>query len=218
MKTLIRNILPVAVAVGLVASAQAVGTLTLQSGATLVSVTDGGAGDANPASGATTFIGAVANWNINVSTGLSYPVSGTPSSPHMDLNSVNTSTGGGVLTISFTDTFTTPQLGLIANIGGTIAGSGGSLLYEVLVNDVLVPGFSVGPFSPEAFSGTDVGIIAGGTNYTLTQRITINHITSGNSSFDAEVHPTPDAGSTLALLGACLFGLGLLRRRFSAEH
>ena len=214
MKTTLRRLSAVATALGLAASAHAVGILTLESGLSSVSVTDGGVGDANPAAGATTFIGSVGVWNINVSTGLSYPVTGSPVSPHIDLNSVNNSSGAGTLIITFSDTFTTGELGLLASIGGTVD-TGGSLLYEVLVNGA--PVTSVGPFSPIAFSGSAVGVVAGGTNYTLMQRITINHAGAGASSFDAELRPVPDLGSTLALLGASLIGVGLLRRRFNSK-
>ena len=66
--------------------AEAAIQLTLASGGSTVTVDDGGVGDANPAAGVITYIGAVGGWEFNVTTG---SIVGSPN-PLIDLNSVNT--------------------------------------------------------------------------------------------------------------------------------
>lgn len=54
-------------------------------------VLDNGTGDFDPTVGSVTFIGPIGNWNVNVTTGVTYPALGTTDTPKMDLNSVNVS-------------------------------------------------------------------------------------------------------------------------------
>lgn len=77
-------------------------TLKLDDGTNSVTVQDGGAGDSNSTNGAVTWIRSLGVWTVNVSTGIGYPLFGSPSWPYLDLNSVNTSTAPGTLTITLT--------------------------------------------------------------------------------------------------------------------
>jgi hypothetical protein len=72
--------------------------------AVTVTIFDQEAGDANPAVGAVTFIGAVGAWNLNVTTGLGFPVLGSPTNLNVDLNSVDLTSSGGTLLIGFSQT------------------------------------------------------------------------------------------------------------------
>ena len=122
---------------GGISTANATATLRLTSSdATVVTVTDGVAGDANLAvTGAVTYIGTVgANWIVNTSTGLTYPVSGySTANGHLDLNSVNVSTGAGSLTMEFSeigfDSLSAVE-NWLAHIGGTMA-TGASVQFKV---------------------------------------------------------------------------------------
>lgn len=214
----ITNYLAVGViALGITGVAQAVPTLKLTTGANVITISDGGAGDTLALSGAINFNGSIGDWFINVSTGLSKPVLGSPSSPHMDLNSINTSNAQGstTITLMFSDTDFT-QLGTgVAAWGGT---AGGTIKYDtywsatnsLFAMDNLMTSES---FGTGAFSGTTTGGPTGVSPYSLTQVVTITHAAGvKNSSFDAELRVS-DSGSTIALLGAALATLGLISRR-----
>lgn len=199
--------------------AWAVPTLELSSGGTTVTVTDGGAGDANPAAGAVTFVGSVGNFTINVSTGLTKPAIGSPSFPDMDLNSVNSSTLGGTLTISFSETGFTASSVLKSDVGGTTQGTASFEVYADASNALFGQGTSVasfGPFSGGAFSDQSGGVVAPAGPYSLTQIATIVHTRGPNAkttSFDFQT--TVPVPATLGLFGIGLVGLGWLGRRRS---
>jgi hypothetical protein len=202
--------------------AQGAFVLRLNDGAgNTVEVTDGEVGlDSNPLAGAITFIGSLGGgtvWTVNVTTGLSDPILGSPSSPHMDLNSVNVSSGGaGTLTIDLTDTDFTASpgpAGFTMRIGGTTAGTVNYTAWsdpgnaEFGLVDLIN---STGPLGPGAFSATTSGLAAVDAAYSLTQRVVITHTGVGVTSFDAELIPEP---ATLALVGLGLAGLAARRRR-----
>ena len=183
-------------------------TLELISGATDITIADGGVGDANSAAGVITYIGAVGGWTLNVTTGEGLGIAGLKS---MDLNSVDTGATTDSLTIKFKDAgITTPtgSAGYTMAIGGTTATS---IAYEVDYNGALLN--SIGPFSGGGFSGS-----TGGTNtfvgpYSLTQIATITGASGINTtSFDANFTiPEP---ASLSILGAgMLAAAASLRKR-----
>ena len=104
-------------------------------------VVDGGSLDRNPEAGAVTYIGAVGtNWKINVTTGITTPAMGSPSSPSMDLNSVDQDkiTGVGHLTLMFSEIgyiLSGPALATMT-IGGTTPGiTGVGVTYQTYFNN-----------------------------------------------------------------------------------
>jgi len=198
--------------------AQAATIIELSDGITTVAVTDGGAGDLSATPGVVVFSGAVGVFDVNVTTGLSYPLLGTLSQPRLDLNSVNVSSGGtGTLTVKLTTTdYTGPATGLATlDTGGT---TNGTIEVSSYVDSTNAPFgttdttgvlgvYADGPFSGSTFSGTSVS-----APYSATIVATITHDDPADvTSFDAEYNIVPEPASA-ALLGLGIFALARRRR------
>ena len=146
---------------GLVATqAQAATIIELSDGVDTVTVTDGGFGDLSATPGVVVFSGAVGVFDVNVTTGLSFPLLGSLSEPVMDLNSVNVSSGSaGTLTVKLTTTdYTGPLIAdTTLDTGGT---TNGSITVESFVDTsnaafgTATPTGTLGVFSDGAFSGS----------------------------------------------------------------
>lgn len=216
-----------ALLLGTQSNSHALMKLWLGDGTNTVIITDELAGDLFPGVGTVTFAGAIGNWIVNVTTGISYPVLGGPGIPYIDLNSVNvTSPAGGNLTIGAAQTgFTlfdpiTGQAGPFnLSVGGTTAGTvdfdvwlnrnnlypwddGNNLIFDFLA-------FNTSPFSG-SISGVAPGLVF--NPYSLTIRADIAHNGSGSTSFDVELTKVPEPG-ILILLGIGLSVVGVLSRR-----
>ena len=219
---LARSSLVTALAVGVAAAANAIPVLrlTTSSGAT-ATIRDGEAGDVNAAAGAVTFVNPLdGQWFVNVTTGLSKPLLGSPNTPELDLNSVNVSSlpGAGWLDIELTDTDFTPTTGatFLAAIGGTTGGAVSFKTYfdssnaEFGKTTELTNFGGAGP----AFSGMATNVLTSVTSYSLTLLVRITHTgspTIQTSSFDA-VLKVPEPG-TLLLLGMGMLAFATVARR-----
>lgn len=182
-------------------------------------IVDGGMLDVNDVDGAVTFSGAIGpNWIMNVTTGTSNPVIGSTIIPMLDLNSVDaSSTGGGTLTITVTDSYadTTSLISAITGFGFSVGGTtAGTVDFSADIN-----GTSLDlPWSDlmkvgTAFAGFDsiIGIPGSGT-FDLSIIAEIKHNSNGLTSFDAEVTPVPEP-ITLLLFGCGLFGMSVVGRK-----
>jgi hypothetical protein len=202
-------------------NATAVPTLYLSDGVNTVMVVDGGVGDSSTQAGVVTFNGSIGvNWTLNVTTGVSKPMLGSPTQPWMDLNSVNaTSRGAGTLTIMLCDTGFGPASGkLTSKIGGTTQGKVTMNTYKDAGNGLFAlttPLTSQGVFGTgigtKAFANTASIAFTGALPFSLTEVATITHTRQAISSFNEELR-VPDAGLTIALLGSSLLGLAAFAR------
>ena len=186
--------------------------LQIFDGTTTIKITDNGVGDQNPLVGAVLWTGTIGVWDINVDQGLTKPILGSATQPHMDLSFSAHSTAAGTLNLQWVDsgfTFT----GTAADaIGGTAFGT---VTDCIRVNNVVV--MQQGPFGPGAFSGTVFGGLSLTPSSLLDLQVYINHSGSGLTTGDKDL-TTPDSGSAVALLGIALAGIEVLRRKIRAAR
>jgi hypothetical protein len=188
-----------------------------------VQVYDNSAGDSNAAVGVIVYSGTVGDWVLNVVTGQTKPFIGGPSTPYMDLNSVNTSEAGvdASVRIWFADSnFVGPFEGTATGlIGGTTEGTVQyGIAYGSPANG-LDSGWVIDQtavFTAGAFSGSVSGYLdLSDPLYSLIQYVDIFHpadtarkVTSFDASLRLNAIPEPSA---MLLLGTGLVAVGILR-------
>lgn len=200
-------------------AAFATAELKLSSGASSVDILDGSAGDANPLAGVVTFIGAVGNWTVNVSTGVN------GSTPLLDLNSVDSTAGlpqVNPIQISFSDDGLSLTPSLVFAAGGTVnSHATPTVTFQAFTGtskfDTSNQIGSTLTFHTAGYSGSTSGPIgASDTSATIVATIDLGSSTAfGSGSFDSSLEKieTPEPASISMLGGVLLILGGALRRR-----
>lgn len=128
MKTAMKHLLAVAAVIGMSLSARATALFTISDGINpLISVSDNGVGDQNPATGAIVVQTNVGVWFLAIDIGVTKPLAGSATSPVMDINLQAESSAGGTLTMQFSDQNFGPASGTVfaTTSGFTIDGAEG---------------------------------------------------------------------------------------------
>ena len=204
-------------------AAFATAELKLSSGASSVDILDGSAGDSNPLAGVVTFIGAVGNWTVNVSTGVN------GSTPLLDLSSADFTAGHpqvNPIVISFSDDglFGTPPSSIDFAAGGTVNTAGApTVTFQAFTGtskfDTSDQVGSTLTFHTAGYSGsTSSAFVSGDTSATIVATIDLGSATAfGSGSFDSSLETvggaTPEPASISMLGGVLLILGGALRRK-----
>lgn len=189
-------------------------------------VLDGGAGDVNPVTGAVTYIFSLGNWTGTVETGRTLPDIGTAILPKLSLSVSASSSAAGTLAVSFSEIGFGPLAGhFVAETALTSLAPAATVTYStygdtgnaIFGNDgTLAQMSNTYTVSPDSDSlPAPLGGPAAAP-YSLTGKIVITHTSNDHQASNASMVLTavPDGGTTLALLGCSMLGLGTLRRKF----
>jgi len=203
--------------------------LQLINGATTVTVADQSGSDSNSTVGVVTYVGAVGDFETNVTTGSSKPITGNATGPVLSLaslNITNTSNTAETITLLFSDNGFGPTTGFpqaalsVTQLGQTPPSPpNGSVTYNnywdasnvTLAQTSLLT--SIGPVT----TGTESAIGALGSfaaPYALTQVLTITLNAGGTFLGSADLVIVPEAnGVLMSVLVALVLGIGFGRRR-----
>lgn len=193
-------------------------------GSTTFTIVDQDSNDRDTRAGVIDFSGMIGTFNTVIGIGATTPHIGSPTSPEIDLLSLEISgASGGTLQVMLTETDfigdgTADQV--ISGIGGT---TNGTILFETFASssnaafatDILLS--SSGVMNGLSFSFEDIATLALTGAYSLTTVITITHASGGlNSSFNAAIEISEPALSPALLIGAMAVMATMMRRRSKA--
>jgi hypothetical protein len=193
------------------AAAVAVMRLSADGGVTWTNVVDNGPADTDPEVGLITYAGPVGNWVAVISTGLGAPVIGTPTTPTMDLSTLDFSTDPETLIVQMSDTnfIPFPNETFVATLTTTTAGTltyntyrdSGNVLFGTTATSATAAGLtSAGPFTGGTFLSSNAVVVANGTGpYSLTLETTIVHTGAGQTTSDAALTVLPPPPCDCAL-------------------
>ena len=197
-------------------TAPAMATVMLNVGGTLI--TDNGAGDSNPAIGQITNIAAPIGFTTSINTGT------TTSTPSIDLSSVNvTSSSAATLVVKFTETGLTQPAGLnkwLSQFSGNWNGGSAKVELKTYLDTsntafgtTTLLGDLISTATP--FSSSVLTSAGGAVPFSLTEVLTITAgAANEHFSLDGSLHAVPEPAS-MAILGASMVGLSVVRRRKS---
>jgi hypothetical protein len=189
----------------------------------LISISDNGAGDLNPATGELTLSTNVGVWSLSISTGVTKPALGGVTNPVMDLVIQASSTGAGSLTYTFSDNnFGSAPGTLKAAVSGhVISGAPTTVDYSVYGDQ----GDTVGALTtlltttgttPLPVLTSNSGPLALSSQFSLSQVVQLTASGSSAVSMDASLSVIPEPSTTaLTFLGLTFLVVGLSRRKRS---
>jgi len=202
-------------------SAHALATLRLSDGNTIIDVGDNTAKDSNPTIGAVTYndiYGDFSFASVLVSTGVTYPLTGTIDYPvvHMDTLQVS---GAGTLDVYFSEVGFGPtdlrpfvsDIGGIAgySVTGTTYVDGGNTLFGTSTTLS-----TLGPYNAGSFHDTSTDFFNPNEPYSMTTRTTITHNNAAQvTSLNLQISVLPEpVSSTLFVIGGALLGFRRFRK------
>jgi len=196
-------------------SARAAFTLTLQEGANVVNVTDGGSNDISTGpNGIIIFAGQVGDFQIQLNVGTSNAAGNVSPAQLTILNTTINSPTGGTLTVTLTDTgFNVPKsdVGVQTQLSTTQVPTGVTVSSKSVIN-----GTNYAPVSLSTVGGDKATayLTINSAPFTLSNVTTFTLSGAGTVQFTGLTAVTPEPSTiAMALTALPLFGLGRWVRR-----
>ena len=184
----------------------------------LMTFTDNGAGDFNGAMGQMFVVTNVGVWNLTITSAITKPATGSPTSPVMDITIQAVSSAAGTLEYTFSDNnfLLSPGTVNATVTGQIISGAPATVGYTVYGDPFNIVGSetfflaSTGT-SPLPVVASNSGPLGLATPYSLTQDVKLNASGATDISIDASLNVVPEP-STIGLVVVGLLGVLGIRR------